>query len=240
MTIPFQKGRYALRFAANAADRLACQRLRHVCFFGRPGVDEDAFDARARHVMITDPADRLVATMRLMDGADGYTAQFYDLTGLAERGLPMLEIGRFCIAPDVLDADVLRLAWGGLTGYVAARDVQMLYGCASFSGTDPAVFGRALGRLGRHRGPKELRPPARNTALPLAALCHGTGQAALPPLLRTYLAMGGWVGDHLVIDRHMQTMHVFMCLEIARVPAARVRALQAVAFDPVINGHGAS
>ena len=52
---------------------------------------------------------------------------------------------------------------------------------------------------------------------------------AIPPLLRTYLAMGGWVSDHAVIDRQMNTIHVFTGVEIDRVPVARARALRAIA-----------
>lgn len=53
--------------------------------------------------------------------------------------------------------------------------------------------------------------------------------AALPPLLRTYLAMGGQVSDHAVIDRDLDTLHVFTAVEVDRVPPARARALRALA-----------
>ena len=49
----------------------------------------------------------------------------------------------------------------------------------------------------------------------------------MPPLLRSYLAMGGWVSDHAVIDRDLGTLHVFTGLEISAVPAARARFLRA-------------
>lgn len=234
MTIPFQKGRYRVRFAVGQDEVRACQSLRHACFFGRPGVDADAFDLNARHVMVTGPTGRLVATLRLLDGPGGYAAHFYDLSGLQALQVPMLEVGRFCITPDVLDADVLRAAWGAMTGYVDACGVQVLFGCSSFAGTDPRVYGRSLDRLTRHMGPDHLRPVARCPALPLAR-CSGAGKGALPPLLRTYLAMGGWVGSDLVIDQSMQTMHVFTCLEVAKVPAARARALRALAPDAVLT-----
>ena len=55
------------------------------------------------------------------------------------------------------------------------------------------------------------------------------GQAGLPPLLRTYLGMGGWVSDHAVVDRELDTLHVFTCVEVDRVPAARAASLRAVA-----------
>ncbi len=234
MTIPFQTGRYRVRFAAGQEDMQACQRLRHLCFFDGPGVDADAFDDRARHVMVEDQVDRLVATLRLLEGSDGYAAQFYDLTGLAGLGLPMLEVGRFCVAPDVLDADILRVVWGALTAYVDGAGFAVLFGCASFAGTDPVVYGRALARLGRFAGPDDLRPVARCDAVPLAD-CAPAGNGPLPPLLRTYLAMGGWVGDELIIDPVMRTMHVFTCLEVAKVPAARARALRALAQEPVLS-----
>jgi len=51
----------------------------------------------------------------------------------------------------------------------------------------------------------------------------------MPPLLRAYLRMGGWVSDHAVIDRDLGTLHVFTGLEIRAVPPARARALRAVA-----------
>jgi putative hemolysin len=51
---------------------------------------------------------------------------------------------------------------------------------------------------------------------------------SLPPLLRTYLAMGGWVSDHAVIDRKLDTLHVFTAVEIAKIPPARARALRAI------------
>ena len=51
---------------------------------------------------------------------------------------------------------------------------------------------------------------------------------ALPPLLRTYLAMAGWVSDHAVVDRALDTLHVFTAVEIAKIPLARARALRAI------------
>jgi putative hemolysin len=52
---------------------------------------------------------------------------------------------------------------------------------------------------------------------------------SMPPLLRTYLAMGGWVSDHAVVDRDLGTMHVFTGVEIGKVPPARARLLRALA-----------
>ena len=53
--------------------------------------------------------------------------------------------------------------------------------------------------------------------------------AAMPPLLRSYLAMGGWVSDHAVVDAQLGTLHVFTGLEIRAIPPARAKLLRAVA-----------
>ena len=69
------------------------------------------------------------------------------------------------------------------------------------------------------RGPKRpIRPRATQKAM-----------AAMPPLLRTYLLMGGWVSNHAVVDHQLDTLHVFTGLEIRAIPPARARLLRAVA-----------
>ena len=233
MTFPFEKGRCVVRLARSTADLLACQQLRHLAFRKVEGIDEDRFDADCTHLMVTDHAGRLCATLRLMaaQGAalqSGYAGQFYDVSALASGNLRTLEVGRFCVAPDVQNPDILRAVWAALTAIVDLKGIQLLFGCSSFEGTDPARYGRALSRLAAHHlGPLELRPPVR-CGVPLEIL-PAVGPGSLPALLRSYLGMGGWVGDALVIDEHMQTMHVFTALEVAKVPVGRARALRALA-----------
>lgn len=242
MTFLFPNARYSARIADGAGDVEACQRLRHLCFFGGEGRDADAFDTRCRHLMIVDARDRIVATARLFEMASGvrinesYAAQSYDLAGFSSLENPMIELGRFCIAPNVMDADVLRVAWGALTQIVDAGRVAMLFGCTSFQGTDPQPYGRVFARLqARHLGPVELRPQARASAvIPFTDVVAASADP-MPPLLRTYLAMGGWVGDHAVVDTAMKTLHVFTCLEVAKVPPARAAALRALAHGAALS-----
>ena len=238
MTIPFQKGRYMARFATGPADVAACQRLRHRCFYGTAGTDADHFDVKCRHLMVHEDGGALVATARLTILApggsvmDGYAGQFYDLAPLAKRGGTPAEIGRFCVAPGVANADVLRVGWGALTRLVDDLGLTTLFGCTSFPGVDPARHSASFAALrDRYQGPADLRPGikaaevVRFADLPAAP----ADLRAAPPLLRTYLGMGGWVSDHAVIDHAMNTLHVFTCLDIASVPPARARALRAIA-----------
>jgi putative hemolysin len=148
----------------------------------------------------------------------------------------MVEMGRLCIHPDWPDPDILRVAWGAMTAYVDATGVEMLFGCSSFSGTEAREYFDAFALLrDRHIAPSRWLPRVKAPAVFrfAARLRRKTdlkrAQAKMPPLLRTYLMMGGWVSDHAVIDRDLGTLHVFTGLEIRAVPPGRARLLRAVA-----------
>ncbi|MDP2084542.1 MAG: GNAT family N-acyltransferase [Gemmobacter sp.] len=240
----FSRGHLAARLAQTPEDLTAARTLRHLCFHGRPGQDADDFDAPCQHVLIEDARDgALVGCFRLMPLASGgdigrsYSAQFYDLSALQGFALPMAELGRFCIHPGHADPDILRIAWGALTRIVDARGVGMLFGCSSFKGTRTAPYRDAFAKLrADHLAPPRWGPGVKAPRVfRFARRIGGAGpdprRAALsmPPLLRTYLAMGGWVSDHAVVDRALNTLHVFTALEIAAIPPARARALRLIA-----------
>lgn len=232
MTVEFRKGRYGVRLAKDSADLLACQALRHQCFFGRAGVDADAFDLACDHIMIAGDAG-LVATLRLhrVDALpQTYAAQRYDLRALARYPRPMLELGRFCRSADGADADVLRLAWGGVAQIVDAQGIGLIFGCSSFAGLDPAAHRDAFGLLAqRYPAPPAYAPgraSLQTIALAQGGYDHRAALLQMPPLLRSYLSMGGWVSDHGVLDAEMHTIHVFTALEVDRIPAARAAVLR--------------
>lgn len=246
MTVPnLRKGRYEARAAATAADLRRAQELRHRAFVGPAGgQDADAFDAICTHVLVEEVATGdLVCCYRLLPLADGsgigrsYSAQFYDLSALAAFPAPMAEVGRFCIDPDRRDPDILRVAWGAMTALVDRQGVQMLFGCSSFRGTDATAYRDAFAQLKDSHlaparwGPGVKAPDVVRFARDLQRVTPDPRRAALamPPLLRTYLLMGGWVSDHAVVDRAMGTLHVFTGLEIGAIPPARARLLRAVA-----------
>lgn len=236
------KGRYRARFAQSAADLALAQELRHRAFHGgAPGRDEDAFDPLCRHVLI-EASGELICCFRLLELESGaeikrsYSAQYYDLVRLTAYPGKVMEIGRFCVTPARRDPDILRLAWAALTRLVDGRGIDLLFGCSSFPGTDPRPHQAALTALRRHNlAPAHWAPQPRAALIvplpegpdpdPLAAARN------LPPLLRSYLSMGGWVSDHAVIDRDLNTLHVFTGLEIAAIPPARARLLRAIAEE---------
>jgi putative hemolysin len=165
-----------------------------------------------------------------------YSAQYYELSALEGFDGPMVEMGRFCIDPDCRDPDILRVAWGAMTRFVDEEGVEMLFGCSSFQGTDTQAYLDAFAMLKeRHLAPKRWLPKVKapnvfNFARRLRrSPDRKRAMLTMPPLLKTYLVMGGWVSDHAVIDRDLDTLHVFTGLEIRAVPPARARLLRATA-----------
>ena len=236
------KGRYRVRHAKGSADILAAQRLRHLAFHGTEGVDCDLFDPICDHILVEDQdTGDVVCCFRMMPFGDGaaihksYSAQYYELSALEHFSGPMVELGRFCIHPDMHDPDILRIAWGAITSYVDDNGVELLFGCASFAGTNASSYADAFAMLkARHLAPKRWLPKIKApNVFKFAARLRRRPDAKkamlrMPPLLRTYLMMGGWVSDHAVVDQDMNTLHVFTGVEIGRIPPARKRLLRAV------------
>lgn len=234
------RGRFRARLVQGDGDIGASLALRRAVFRDGLQDDRDGFDRRCQHVLIEEAATGdLLCSCRLLPVAAGdqiettYAAQFYDLTKLKVFPSPMLEVGRFCVHPTRAEADVLRLAWAMIAAQVDAGEVGLLFGCSSFPGTEACSWEQAFSLLAqRHLAPPPWAPAnagATSITLAQSALVdRKVAMAQIPPLLRTYLAMGGWVSDHAVVDRDLGTVHVFTGVEIAKVPAARARALRAV------------
>lgn len=231
------------RLALGAADMRRVLALRASAFPRRAGAgDEDAQDALSAHVMVEGAGGALLATFRVMlfgwgaGLAQGYAARFYDVAPLSGYARPIAEMGRFCVAPGGVHPDVLRLAWGAMTRLVEGGKAGLLVGCTSFRGADWTAHRAGLALLAAEFvGPAEHRPGRKAAevvdypALAGPVIDRRASLAGLPPLLRTYLGMGGWVSDHAVVDRELDTLHVFTCVEVDRIPPARAASLRAVA-----------
>lgn len=244
------RGRYAARLAATPQDIDRAQQLRHLSFRANRGLatqtgrDADGYDPACLHMLVEEvKSGTLVCCFRLLPLSGGseigrsYSAQYYDLGRLAEFQGPMVELGRFCIHPDWRDPDILRVAWGAMTRLVDETGVEMLFGCSSFDGAEADAHHEALAMLkDRHLAPKRWLPRVKApNVFRFARALRGKkpdlkrAMLGMPPLLRTYLVMGGWVSDHAVVDRDLNTLHVFTGLEIRAIPPARARLLRGVA-----------
>jgi len=244
----FDRGPYRVRLAANAVDVIAAQRLRYHTFIRDTGappradeLDADAFDAACEHVLIELVATgTLVCCFRLMPFEDGrevarsYSAQYYDLAALETYAARMVEMGRFCAHPEHRNPHVLRVAWQAMTRYVDGNGIEMLFGCSSFEGADAEAHSDALALLrAKHIAPRRWLPrPKAPKIFRFGAMLRRRkpdpkqGMQRMPPLLRGYLSLGGWVSDHAVIDEDMNTLHVFTGVEWSQVPSRVTKLLR--------------
>lgn len=190
--------------------------------------DCDAFDEVCDHILVIDDsisggdgADAVVATYRLLRGSVAatfgrfYTSGEYDITNLS--GLPgeKLELGRSCVDIRSRDRPTMNLLWRGIAAYVFHYDISLMFGCASLHGTDPGALALPLSYLYYHH----LAPPAFRTKalpdlyvdmnlLPPDEVDAKKALAVLPPLVKGYLRLGGFVGDGAVIDEQFNTTDV--------------------------------
>ncbi|MEQ1652967.1 MAG: GNAT family N-acetyltransferase [Hyphomicrobium sp.] len=208
--------------------------------------DEDAYDAVCDHLLVVDlnetrratvlgrPAlPKVVGTYRVLrqDVAERslgfYTSSEYDIAPLiAEKspGYRFMELGRSCVLAPYRNKRSVELLWHGLWTYVREHKIDVMIGCASFEGTDPAAHGEALSFLHhnalapvewRCRARKGLHVPMDRIAAdklnPKAAL------KSIPPLIKGYLRLGAFVGDGAVIDHQFGTTDVLIVLPVEKI-----------------------
>ena len=231
---PITAGEFEVRLATTPAEIEAAQRLRYRTLYvergGRPDdakvlveADEDEWDAVAHHIIVAfrDRPDEIVGTLRLVfrqrlaPGQRFYTEQAFDISGLRDRYARMLELGRFCIESDRRQGGILLLIWKYAMGFIVDNDIEVMFGCVSFPGTDVVTHREILGYLHRHNlAPEALRPqPIVPNHIQLAEFDDAAPEFAratrdLPTLLRGYLKLGAYVSDTAIVDPVFNTTFV--------------------------------
>jgi putative hemolysin len=232
-----------LRLAQDDGDVRAAQRLRYRVFVTelggdgpmvdhQNGLEIDEIDPFYDHLLLIDetrePAqmDHVVGVYRLMRAdaarrAGGFYSQSeYDLTPLISSPKTLLELGRSCVHPDYRGGKAMYFLWRGLADYVAQHRIDVLFGVASFHGTDIARLAEPLSMLHhRHLAPPEFRARARldnhqpMDMIPQSDIDRRRALRATPPLIKAYLRLGGFVGDGAYIDHAFKTTDVFLVMD---------------------------
>jgi putative hemolysin len=230
-------GHLGVRIATTEAEIDAVQALRWRVFYEemkadpsdaarRLARDVDPFDAVADHLLVVDHAigpgpEGVVGTYRLIqqDAAEQigrfYSDEEYDLGPLVSFGGKLLELGRSCVAPEYRGRAVLQLMWRGIAAYVFRYQIDLMFGCASLPSTNPDDWSAELTYLyENHLAPPALRPRALESRyvemrrMNPADIDMRRALATLPPLIKGYLRLGGFVGDGAVIDKQFNTTDV--------------------------------
>jgi putative hemolysin len=186
--------------------------------------DADAYDSYCDHLLVLDHAEgapRVVGTYRLIRRSaaaqvgDFYSASEYDISKLVAIPGEVLELGRSCVDSAHRNRPTMQLMWQGISNYVFHHDIKVMFGCASLPGIDLAAHANVLSYLYHfHLAPPALRAralPERYVDMalkPAVELDAKRCLAALPPLVKGYLRLGGFVGDGAVIDAQFNTTDV--------------------------------
>jgi putative hemolysin len=240
---------FQIRLAKGEADLLSAQRLRYAVFVEELGGDgplvdhahrfeRDAFDPVNDHLILVDTRrdaaalDHVVGVYRLLPStrAEGFGRYYcdseYDLTPLRSAGRALLELGRSCVHSDYRGGTAMFLLWNGLADYVLDNGIEVLFGVASFHGTDIEALKVPLSWLhAHHLAPPALRVRAKGPTaqrmdlIPADQLDRRAAMLAMPALIKAYLRLGGFVGEGAFIDHSFNTTDVCLLMDTAMMSA---------------------
>lgn len=245
-------GNLGVRIATSADEVDAVQALRYRVFYKEMGAradaatdrdkrDRDAYDEVADHLLVVDHAigdgpEGVVGTYRLIRREAAarlgqfYSADEYDIGKIEQFEGGLMELGRSCVDAQYRNRAVMQLLWGGIAAYVFHHKIDLMFGCASLPGTDTEALAPELTYLYYyHLAPAALRPRAlphryiemrrldRDEIDPKRAL------VSLPPLIKGYLRLGGFVGDGAVIDAQFNTTDVAVVVKTDMVTESYYR-----------------
>lgn len=230
-------GSLVARLARDEGDIVAAQALRYRVFYdemkAKPDAemarlrrDVDPFDGVCEHLLVCDTSrgegpESIIATYRLLRGESArtfgrfYSSGEYDISPLMDYSGEILELGRSCVDVNYRARPTMQLLWAAIAQFVFHHDISMMFGCASLHGVEPESLALPLSYLHHfHLAPEGMRPVALPDLyvgmdfLPADQIDKKAALTALPPLLKGYLRLGGFVGDGAVVDRQFNTTDV--------------------------------
>lgn len=229
-------GSMQIRLAETGEEVRASQKLRYKVFCEEMAAtptsqqalerrEYDSFDEFCDHLLVIDTtkkgSEAVVGTYRLMRREQAarrgrfYSVDEYDLTALTSYPGEILELGRSCVHPDFRTGSTMQLLWRGIADYVFFYNIDIMFGCGSLPSTDPKELAVPLSYLYHHHlAPPAIRPRALAeryvdmNMVPMEAINIAQAKRTLPPLIRGYLRLGGFVGDGAVVDKEFGTTDV--------------------------------
>lgn len=239
---------FTVKLAETEAELHAAQRLRYDVFVRELGgggalvdhdqrLERDRFDPFFDHLILTlKGSDTVIGVYRLLrseqaEAAGGfYSESEYDLSALKTSGRNLLELGRSCLHHSYRGGVAMHCLWSGLADYVAAHSVEILFGTASFHGTDIDQLAAPLSLLHeRHLAPPELRVRAhdhvfqRMDLIAPSVLDRRAAMVQVPSLIKAYLRLGGCVGEGAFVDHTFNTTDVCLIMDTKQLSAQQAK-----------------
>ena len=117
-----------------------------------------------------------------------------------------------------------------LARYVAENSIDVLFGTASFHGTDVERLAEPLSLLHhRYLAPPDLRVQARTEHYQRMDLINEdrlnrkTSMVQVPSLIKAYLRLGGYVGEGAFVDHAFNTTDVCLIMDTSRLKSRQAR-----------------
>ncbi|MBA3813342.1 MAG: GNAT family N-acetyltransferase [Alphaproteobacteria bacterium] len=242
-TLPLLRaGNLEVRLAQSEEEIEAAQLLRYEIFYDECGAQPDETMALLKRdispiddfcdvlLAIDRTHNKIVGTYRFMlreaalEHGGHYTALEFDVRKLLAYPGQIMELSRSCVHKNYRTKPTMQLLWRGIGAYTRLNKVDLFFGCASFVGTDVSKYEQALAYLHHfHLAPAVLR----TQALPIHYLDMNLiskdkvdlreAKRQLPPLLKAYLRVGGFVGEGAFIDTLFNSIDVCIIVKTATV-----------------------
>lgn len=239
-TLPqLTSGSLEVRLAQSEEDVKAAQLLRYEVFYEECGAqpnetiallkrDVERIDDFCDVLLVIDHAhNKIVGTYRFMlrDAAHHYggyyAASEFDIQKLVDVPGQIMELGRSCVDKNYRTKPTMQLLWKAIGAYIQLNQVELCFGCGSFIGTDVSAYSQALSYLYHyHLAPPELRTRAlpshyqEMSLIPLSKIDQKIAMRQMPPLIKAYLRVGGFVGEGAFVDHQFNTIDV--CIIVKR------------------------
>ncbi|WP_306150829.1 GNAT family N-acetyltransferase [Roseovarius sp. MMSF_3281] len=234
---------FRVKLAETEDEMRAAQRLRYRVFVEElggdgplvdhdAGLEQDRFDPFFDHLLLLDDTKNgaVVGVYRLLrDDQAKHAGQFYsedeyDLSVLRSSGRRLMELGRSCLDAKYRGGAAMFHLWQGLARYVADHNIEILFGVASFHGTDAADLAEPLSMLHHnHLAPEALRVCAKGSSFQDMNLISNdklnrpSAMKQVPALIKAYLRLGGYVGEGAFVDHAFNTTDVCLVMDSKRM-----------------------
>ena len=239
---------FELKIASSKEEIEASQRLRYKVFVKELGASSDAIDQKSKieadeydewvdHLILIDrriapsTMEHVIGVYRLLrdeialtNDCGFYSDTEFDLAPLIGSGRKLLELGRSCVHPDYRAGIAMFHLWNRLAEYVIEHQIEILFGVASFHGTNPKDFAHQLAYLHHnHLAPEDLRVTVRDQQgtrldlIPPDKIDKKKAIIGMPTLIKAYLRLGGFVGDGAFLDYSFNTLDVCILMDTQRM-----------------------
>jgi len=253
-----------IQLATNEEQIHAAQMLRYSVFYDEYGAkpspqmasekrDFDEYDSITDHLIVLDldkpeGQQQVIGTYRLlrhdvaMKHGKFYTSSEYNISPLLNNEGNLLELGRSCVLAPYRTRPILQKLWEGIAHYVAEHNIDLMFGCASFHGTDIKELSLPLSYLYHyHLAPAEKCPRALDS-LHVEMNIHAKESfdakkafMTLPPLIKGYLRLGAFIGDGAVIDEQFNTTDVCIVMPTEKIAKKYMRHYERKTQRPISN-----